>query len=138
MKKTLAFLMAAVMTFSALSLAAFAVDTTDSYVFPYGDIEVSVPMNGVTEDEAKSVAESIAKLEGIAVCDGRISSDAAPHNLICSIAGHNLTTTYPTAIVHKAYTNAPRCVQKNYEHQYCSRCDYTSDTLLSTIRIYCH
>ncbi len=138
MKKTLAFLIAAATIFATLPLTAFAVDTADNYVFTYGDIEVSVPTDGVTEEEAKSVADSIARLEGIAVCGGLTSIDAEPHNLICSIAGHSLTTTYPTATVHKAYTDAPRCVQKDYEHQYCSRCDYTSDTLLKTTRIYCH
>lgn len=138
MKKTLAFLMAAVMSLAALSFPAYATDTADNYVFTYGDVEVSVPTDGVTKAEAKSVADSIARLEGIAVSDSLTSSDAAPHNLICSIAGHNLTTTYPTATVHKVYTDAPRCVQKDYEHQYCSRCDYTSDTLLKTTRIYCH
>lgn len=138
MKKTLTFIIAAVMALTVLPFTAFAADTADNYVFTYGDIEVSVPTVGVTEEEAKSVADSIARLEGIAVCDSLTSSDAAPHNLICSIAGHDLTTTYPSAIVHKAYTDAPRCVQKDYEHQYCSRCDYTSDTLLKTTRIYCH
>lgn len=138
MKRTLALLIAAVIALSILPFGAFATDAFDNYVFNYGEVWVSVPKDGVTEDEAKAVADSIARLEGIAVSDSLTSSDAQPHNLICSIAGHNLTTTYPTAIVHNVHSDAPRCVQKDYEHQYCSRCDYTSDTLLKTTRIYCH
>lgn len=59
-------------------------------------------------------------------------------NILCTLFGHKLTETTATVVTHSVYTNAPRCLREDYNISACSRCDYTSQELIASHRIYCH
>ncbi len=76
------------------------------------------------------------KARVIAVINGE-ESEADPAGLLCDILGHNLETTSITEITHKASSTAPRCLQKTYSVNTCTRCDYSTKTLSGSKYIYC-
>ena len=62
---------------------------------------------------------------------------AATYGLTCTLFGHKLESSTVTTITHKARATAPRCLQKMYDYESCSRCDYEKSTLLESVYIYC-
>ncbi len=56
---------------------------------------------------------------------------------ILCLFGHNLTTERIEYITHRYYESAPRCLRETYDVSTCSRCDYTSSTFVSSVRIGC-
>ena len=59
-------------------------------------------------------------------------------NIICTLFGHKLTETTTSVVTHNVYQNAPRCLRQDYNLSVCSRCDYVSQELIASQRIYCH
>lgn len=63
--------------------------------------------------------------------------NAATYGLTCTLLGHKLESTTTVTTTHKARTTAPRCLKKTYEYSACTRCDYETSTLKSSVYIYC-
>ncbi len=61
----------------------------------------------------------------------------ATYGLTCTLFGHKLESTPITKITHKARTTSPRCLQKKYTYETCTRCDYEKSTLISQKYIVC-
>lgn len=62
---------------------------------------------------------------------------AATYGLTCTLFGHKLESTVTTVITHKVRTTAPRCQEKRYTYEACTRCDYENSTLISSSYINC-
>ena len=62
---------------------------------------------------------------------------ATTYGLTCTLFGHKLESTTLTTVTHKVRSTAPRCQEKLYDYEACTRCDYENSTLLSNSYIYC-
>lgn len=62
---------------------------------------------------------------------------AATYGLTCTLFGHKLESATTTVITHKVRSTAPRCQEKTYDYEACTRCDYENSTLIGTTYIYC-
>ena len=62
---------------------------------------------------------------------------AATYGLTCTLFGHKLESATTTVITHKVRSTTPRCQEKIYNYEACTRCDYENSTLLSTAYIDC-
>ncbi len=93
-------------------------------------IEYTVEFEDSTLTEEKKTAIADALI-------GTNESEIMTANLLCSLFGHDLKNTTATATQHKVKANLPRCLMKTYDVTYCSRCDYTEQTLLGNSYINC-
>jgi hypothetical protein len=59
------------------------------------------------------------------------------YGLTCTLFGHKLESTMTTVITHKVRATAPRCQQKKYNYESCTRCDYENSTLANSTYINC-
>lgn len=64
-------------------------------------------------------------------------TEAQTYGLTCTLLGHKLEASTVRKVTHKARTTAPRCLQKTYTYQSCTRCDYETSTLKSSTYINC-
>lgn len=62
---------------------------------------------------------------------------ASTYGLTCTLFGHKLESATTTVITHKVRSTAPRCQEKTYDYEACTRCDYENSTLIGTTYIYC-
>lgn len=62
---------------------------------------------------------------------------ASTYGLTCTLFGHDIESSMTTVITHKVRATTPRCQQKKYNYESCTRCDYENSTLLSTAYIDC-
>lgn len=101
--------------------------------------EITVINESLTYEEKKMIADYIAY--GITPNDSLSTGEDIQTPLLCTLFGHNLTTTYVREITHNVYTESPKCVRNEYECVYCTRssCDYIVNTLITSVRIAtCH
>lgn len=64
-------------------------------------------------------------------------NNATTYGLTCTLFGHDIESSMTTVITHKVRTTAPRCQEKRYNYESCTRCDYENSTLASSTYIYC-
>lgn len=62
---------------------------------------------------------------------------ATTYGLTCTLLGHNKVNTAVSTINHKVSATAPRCLERTYDYEECTRCDYSKSTLLKSVYIYC-
>ena len=62
---------------------------------------------------------------------------ASTYGLTCTLFGHKLESSMTTVITHKVRTTAPRCQEKSYNYESCTRCDYENSTLIGSTYIHC-
>lgn len=68
---------------------------------------------------------------------GEESEGIATYGLTCTLFGHKLESSTVKTVTHKARSTAPRCLQKTYDYESCTRCDYESSTLINQTYISC-
>ena len=125
-----------------VSAFVYADDLTNQtiMVFYYPDKEITVENpNGLDYETMKFIADSIAYGDSPQLENP--SHVALPANILCTLFGHDLTTSYVSEVTHNVYTTSPKCVKKTYEVVTCTRssCDYFEKTLISSKRIStCH
>ena len=68
---------------------------------------------------------------------GEEKDSTATYGLTCTLFGHKLESTLVTKITHEVRTTSPRCLQKKYNYESCTRCDYEASTLVSQMYIAC-
>lgn len=64
-------------------------------------------------------------------------ASTATYGLTCTLFGHKLEASVVTTITHKVRTTAPRCQEKRYDYESCTRCDYENSTLISNTYVNC-
>lgn len=128
MKKLLAIILAIASVFSVMTFTASAEEAAeDTVVIVRGDVEYIFDAN-TSEDLRESF---------IADCENEHEDDVEACSILCTLLGHEIERSTVTAITHKARTTAPRCLQKIYTVESCTRCDYSSKTLKSSVYISC-
>ncbi len=129
MKKVLALILAIASVFSLATFSASAENSAENTVVITRCDTDFVFEAGVSEDLMNSFIYAVET-----DCDG--CEDAA-YGLVCTLFGHKLETSTAHTITHKASATAPRCLKNTYSVEACTRCDYTSKTLLSSKYISC-
>lgn len=112
-----------------LFVGIFAIPTSAGHVHEAGEIEVVIE----NEDLSDEMKEKIIAY----YTDDNHDDDTASYGLTCTLLGHDLESTKTTTVTHKVSATAPRCLQKTYEHNACTRCDYQKATHVASKYIYC-
>lgn len=125
MKKIIALILVIVSVFSTMSIAAYAEETNEITVTV--NETVFVFNADTTEDFRNKFIDHYFNHD-----DG-----AAAYGLTCTLFGHKIESSVVTTVTHKAKATDPRCLEKIYNAETCSRCEYTNSTLLSSVYISC-
>lgn len=130
MKKFLALILALASVFSIATFSTSA-ETADenNIVIIKGDVEYVF--------EADTSEEFINSFIYSCENEHEDCEEAATYGLMCTLFGHKLESSTVQTITHNARTSAPRCLRKTYTVEICSRCDYSTKTLISSTYIYC-
>ena len=68
---------------------------------------------------------------------GEEKEGVVTYGLTCTLFGHKLESSAVTTINHKVRSTSPRCLEKTYDYESCTRCDYESSSLLTSKYIVC-
>lgn len=120
---------------SVLALTTFA-DGLDPLVYQYYNPEVTVEFSehlNVSAERQKEIADAIAGVHSPSIPNNGVS----PDNIICTLFGHDLSTTAVTATHHKVHVHNPRCLVELYHVTACSRCNYTDAELVTSVFVFC-
>ncbi len=134
MKKTVSFIMALCLIFGGATIKSSAANTNTSTFFFENNKEVYVSGEDIDQKKKQSIAHFISNV------DENETNNISPRGILC-IFGHKLATTTTTEITHNAYSSSPKCLEKNYKVEYCTRasCDYMTKELVDSYRIAdCH
>ena len=123
-KSLFAFLLAISLFISAFVIPVSAKTDVDS------DIEIIIENQNIS-DETK------AKIEKYYSTENHSDNGVTTYGLTCTLFGHKLETSCVTTITHKVSATAPRCLEKVYEYEACTRCDYEASDLLGSSYIFC-
>lgn len=127
MKKIIALIMTVALAFSVMSISVYAEDAAETVVVTVNNVEFVFEADTSEDFRNKFIADYFNSED-----DG-----AEAYGLTCTLFGHNTETSLSTVITHNARTSAPRCLQEKYSVETCTRCDYTSKTLVSSTYIVC-
>lgn len=61
----------------------------------------------------------------------------ATYGLTCTLLGHKIVGTIVSTINHKVRAAEPRCLERTYDYEECTRCDYSKSTLILSEYIFC-
>jgi len=90
----------------------------------------------ITIEFANNSAFSAEKQQQIA--DQMVyGDDGASTYAWCWLTGHDYVTEGVTEIQHKARTLSPRCIERFYTVETCTKCDHFEETLVSEVLIAC-
>lgn len=112
--------------------------TLCAVVIPAGATEAEEPAHDhieviiVDEVDAETEAKIVAYFT-----EGAEDDASATYGLTCTLFGHTYDSKTIKTVTHKARSSAPRCLQKVYNYQLCSRCGDETSTLISSSYIYC-
>jgi hypothetical protein len=121
---------------SAFSLTIFA-DEFNPLVYHYQNPEITIVFTeslNVSSERQQQIADEIAGIDTTIISG---SNSASPDNIICTLFGHDLSTTTVTATHHKVHVHNPRCLVELYHVTACSRCNYTDPELVGSVFIVC-
>lgn len=127
MKKIIALIMTVVLAFSVMSVSVYAEDAAENIIVTVDNVEFIFEA-GTSEDFRNKFIADYFNTED----DG-----TETYGLTCTLFGHNLETSTSIVITHKVNSTSPRCLQEKYLSEACTRCDYTSKTLVSSTYIVC-
>lgn len=134
MKKIRVLFLWAVLLIFSLNVAA---DNLNPLIYQYTNPDITVVFSealNVTLERQQDIADEIAGIESGTTLN---SNTASPDNIICTIFGHDLSTTTVTVTHHKVEQHHPRCLMELYHVTACSRCNYTDAELQSSFHILC-
>ena len=121
----------AIVLLLVFSLSTFA-DTATSNDYQIGTYTISFNENSsLTSEEQQLFAKRRAEI------NSEDNSNPKLKNVLCSLFGHNTKTESMTVIEHRVRDTAPRCKESVEDVTCCSRCDYMSVKVISTVYIYC-
>lgn len=114
----------------SLLVSAFVIPTSAKTNKTNSDVEIIIENENIS-------AETKTKIEKYYSTENHNDDGATTYGLTCTLFGHKLETSCVTAITHKARATAPRCLEKVYEYEACTRCDYEASDLLGSSYIFC-
>lgn len=107
----------------------------DCDVFDYCDPDITIAFengNNFSQEIKQRIANSLAGLFPMEPISGE-----SPHNIICTIFGHDLKSGTVSVTHHKAAIHDPRCKKDYYDVTACTRCDYSEEVFLGGYYISC-
>ena len=125
MKKVIALILSLCFILSLGVIPASAEEASEN-----SDITIIIHNENISE-------ETKEKLIAFYSDPGSHDDTAATYGLTCTLFGHKLENTVLTTVTHKVRTTTPRCQEKTYTYEACTRCDYENSTLVGTTYIYC-
>lgn len=121
-----------------LALALTVTMLLCAFVMPTNATETAIDENTVIIIENENISEETkAKIIAYYINEEEHNNDPTTYGLTCTLFGHKLESSTVTTITHKARTKSPRCLEKTYNYDSCTRCDYEESILLSSIYIVC-
>lgn len=128
MKKIIALVMVVVSLFSVMSISAYAEDVSEDTITVTVNETVFVFPADTSEDfRNKFIAHYFNEND----------EDVVTYGLMCNLFGHKLESAVIQTVTHKVRTTAPRCLREKFDTEACSRCDYITKTLISSVYISC-
>ncbi len=128
MKKIIALILVVTSIFSIMSISVYAEDANENTVTVTVD-ETDFIFSANTSEDFRN--------RFIAHYFNHDDDGAAAYGLTCTLFGHKLESEVIIAITHKVSSTDPRCLRETYDTEACTRCDYTSSTLISATYISC-
>lgn len=128
MKRFLSIVIAVCMVAAMLGFEAYAAKEPPVFTYYKDGYEYTVVFEE-TELSAKQQELLAMNLVGISLSDSNLHNSRA-----CS---HTLTTSTASVITHKVYATSPRCRRDIYKVTSCTKCSYSTRTLLSSSYIVC-
>ena len=96
----------------------------------HNHIEIYIEGNNISEETKEKAINFYTN-------GGEEKEGVATYGLTCTLLGHKLESTIIKTITHKVRSTSPRCLEKKYNYEACTRCDYESSTLLTSFYIAC-
>lgn len=114
-----------------MQIGAFAEDKVVNLVPENGEYEVQY---FIPNDLSPNTQAQI-----LAYMRGEDTEPNQDRNIICTLFGHDFTTTTTSSVTHNVYTTSPKCVRNTYETRTCTRCGHVETELIDSVRIStCH
>ena len=127
MKKIIALVLVVVSLFSVMSISVYADDAKENTVtVTVNEIVFVFDADTSEEFRSKVIANYFSHDE-----------DTATYGLTCTLFGHKLESSVVVTITHNAKSTAPRCLEQTFNMEACTRCDYTTKTLIDATYIHC-
>lgn len=128
MKKIIALILVVVFIFSVTSISVYAEDSNKNTItVTINEVDFIFDVNTSEEHRNKVVSHYF----------NHDDDDTVAYGLTCTLLGHKLESSVVVAVTHKVNSTDPRCLEKRYFVETCSRCDYTNSTLLDSTYISC-
>lgn len=130
MKKLIALILAFASVFSLATFSASAESADENTIVIIRGNTEYIFEAGVSEDHINSFIES---------CENEAHNDeeVSTYGILCTLFGHKLESSTTKTVEHKVASTSPRCLQKTYKVESCTRCDYSTKTLASSKYIVC-
>ena len=129
MKKT-RFAITLLLSCIMLVLNVSGVDS-ETRVIDYANDDITVTF----EDAVYVNEERYAQIADRLVYGNEYSTDGLSW---CWLVGHDIKSNTVNVITHNARSVSPRCLSKAYYVETCSKCDYYTEELISSVYIVCH
>lgn len=129
MKKV--FLTAMVLVLLVCTMMNLAATTPAKDTLYIGDTEV------IFEEGSSFTAEQKQRIAEFLVNGTVEESTVQPKGFMCNVFGHKTSTSMVESIDHCVSATSPRCRYNRWEVTTCSRCDYTTKTLVFSEMIVC-
>lgn len=126
MKRVFAVLLVLTLLTCTLAIPVSAKKTTTEK----NDIEIII--HDEVSEETKEKIERYFANGAPAEDDGTTT-----YGLTCTLLGHKIECTSISTIEHKVRATSPRCLEKTYDYEECTRCDYEKATLVNSMYIVC-
>lgn len=139
MKKALLSILSLILSITILQIICFAVSDEGTTFYYENEKEITVFGNTLNYSQKKEIADYFA-YDNLSTCHIHNENNISA-SILCTLFGHQLTTTHVREISHNVYSESPKCVQSEYECTYCTRssCDYIENRLIYSVRIStCH
>lgn len=121
-----------------LALALTVAMLLCAFIMPTNAAEIKIDEKTAIIIENENISEETkAKIIAYYTNEEEHNNNSATYGLTCTLFGHKLDSTVVAKITHKARTTSPRCLEKTYTYETCTRCDYEESILISSIYIVC-
>ena len=120
----------ALMMAISLLVSAFVVPTSAKTNETNSDVEIIIENENIS-------AETKTKIEKYYSTENHNDDGATTYGLTCTLLGHKLESSTVVVVTHKVRSTQPRCLQKTYDYDACTRCDYEYSKVISSEYIIC-
>ena len=120
----------AILLVLTLLICTFAIPVSAKETTVENDVEIIIN-NEVSTETTQKIKKYFATGEPATV------NNASTYGITCTLFGHKLENTIVETITHKVRATSPRCLERTYAYEACTRCDYENSTLIGSEYIGC-